>query len=297
MYVEGEGDAKSALNQLEGARAYFLGVTHSKDPGGQSVRVVAFKSESDFTKYRPNEFGAARIYTQQGASPATIVLLGLNPNAYEQVFREYAQLVLDESAPTLPYWFRTGMAEVYSTVKPGEGTVKLGAAPYRGFKSGGVGDGADLSALVTIDRAGIISSRGKQRADFYTDSTSSKTLSALGNGAATSALAQVESGVTTDYATVAWMLTHMIMFHADYRPKFGEFLNTLGSGVETGSAFSKVYGRSLTQVANDLLLYAKQPSLAVATLKFAGPTIAAPQIKAATKDEEDRILADLSRKK
>lgn len=297
MYAaEGEGDPKAALLHLESVRAYFLAATHSNDPGGQAVRVVVFHSEGDFTKYRPTEAGAARVFTQWGAAPATIVALGLKPEIYEQVFREYTQLVLDESAPTLPYWFRAGLSEIYSTLKPADGSVKLGSPPVRGFKAGGISDGLDLTVLMTIDRAGILSSRGKQSTDFYTETISAKTSAALGNGTATTALNNVSSQATEDYAGAAWMLTHMLMFQQDYRPKFGVFLNALGTGTESGAAFTKIYGRSLSQVANDLKLYAKQPALATITMNFKSDKPAAAQVKTATKDETDKVFDDLSRK-
>jgi hypothetical protein len=297
MYAaDGEGDPKAALNHLEAVRAYFLGATHSQDPGGQSVRLVAFHSEGDFAKFRPADVGSARAYAQQGAVPATIAVLGLKPEMYEQVFQEYAQLVLDESAPSLPYWFRAGLAAVYSTLKPGEGTLKLGSPQVRGFKVSGVNDGLDLNALVNIDRAGMLASRAKEGVDFNSDTPSASLAASLGNGAATTKLSQVQSKVAQDYSAAAWLLTHMLMFSPDYRPKFSEFLGALAGGTETGAAFNKVYGRSLSQVNTDVRLYAKQPGLAVATVKFAGEKPAVPQVKAATKEEEDRIFADLSRK-
>ena len=49
MYTaESEGDAKAALQHLEAVRAYFLAATHSKDPGGQPVRIVAFHSAENY---------------------------------------------------------------------------------------------------------------------------------------------------------------------------------------------------------------------------------------------------------
>jgi hypothetical protein len=299
MYAaESDSDARAALMHLEAVRAYFLAATHSKDPGSQPVRIVAFRSESDFSRYRPAEVGPVHVYAFSGGAPASIVVLGLKPEIYEQIFREYCQMVLDASAPTLAYWFRAGLAEVYSTLKPGEGTLKLGSPPIRAFKSSG--QGVDLVALVTIDRAGLAASRAKQDSAFYADTNnpSPRANAAFGaaNAAQTTALNQVQANATQDYAGVAWMLTHMIMFSQDYRPRFGEFTGAMAGGMDSGTAFNNVYGRSLAQVGDDLRLYAKQSSLAVATVKFTGEKPASPQVKAATKEEQDRIFADLAGK-
>jgi hypothetical protein len=287
MYAaESDSDARAALLHLEAVRAYFLAATHSKDPGGQPVRIIAFRSESDFSKYRPAEAGSLHIYAFAGNTPATIVVLGLKPEMYEQIFREYCQMVLDASAPSLAYWFRAGLAEVYSTLKPGEGTLKLGSPPLREFKASG--QGVDLVALVTIDRAGLLASRAKQDSAFYADTSSSFSRA--------TALNQVQGNATQDYPGVAWMLTHMIMFSQEYRPKFGEFTGAMAGGMDSGTAFNNVYGRSLAQVGDDLRLYVKQSSLAVANVKFSGEKPASPQVKAATKEDQDRILLELAGK-
>ncbi len=56
---ESEGDARAALAHLEATRAYFLAATHTHDPGGRTVRIVAFHAESDYSKYKPTEVRSA----------------------------------------------------------------------------------------------------------------------------------------------------------------------------------------------------------------------------------------------
>ncbi len=67
--TESEGDAKAALQHLESVRLYFLASTHAKDPGGQPVRIVAFRSLGDYSKYRPREVGSARHMRRRGRCP------------------------------------------------------------------------------------------------------------------------------------------------------------------------------------------------------------------------------------
>jgi hypothetical protein len=296
MYTaESEGDAKAALQHLEAVRAYFLAATHSKDPGSQPVRIVAFHSAGDYSKYRPQEVGSARAYAQQGAVPATIAVEGLKPEIYEQIFREYAQLVMDEYSPSLPYWLRAGLADLYSTLKPGENQIKLGIPPVRDYRSSGIAD-VDLNIMFEIDRAGLLAARNLQGTATHAEPNAQSAAFGRANASQTNALAQTQTALAQDYGGAIWMLTHMIMFQPDYRPKFGEFVSTLGTGQPTGATFSKVYGRSVGQVAVDLKLYAKQPSLSSANLPFKYEKPAAPQIQPAAKEEQDRILADLSRK-
>ena len=292
MYsAQNEADARAALTHLEAVRAYFVTATHSKDPGDQPVRIVAFQSAGDFNKYKPAEYAASTAFPLAGP-PATIVALGLKPENYEKIFFEYCQLVMDESAPRLPYWLRVGMAQFYSTLKPVETGMRLGAPPARAFHTHGQ---PDLIQLFTVDRAGYLAARAKSATDFYADTSTNAALGAKG-AAATSALNAVQSNTSVEFEVPDWTLIHMLMFSPDYRPKVGEFIAVLGSGQETGAGLGAVYGRSASQVGKDLELYMKQSSFAVATVKFAYEKPAPPTAKAATKEEVDRIFADLSNK-
>ena len=103
MYSAGnETDARAALQHLEAVRGYFAERTHSPDPSGQPVRIIVFQSSGDFGRYRPAEYAGSDAFSEAG-SPATIVALGLKPEMYEKIFLEYCQLVMDESAPKVPF--------------------------------------------------------------------------------------------------------------------------------------------------------------------------------------------------
>ena len=259
MYAdESDADVRAALQHLEAVRAFFTNATHSQDPNGQPVRIVAFHSEGDFNRYKPAEYVMAGAYPLPGP-PATIVALGLKPESYEKIFQEYCQMVLDQSAPQLPYWIRAGLSQFYSTLKPGEGTIKLGSQPVRSFHSTGAG-GLDMTLLVGIDKKSYLESRAKAANDYYSD-TNNNTALGKGGAKATTALNATQSNTTQDYENATFMLTHMLMFNQQYRTKVSQFIGTLASGQDTGAAFNTVYERSLSQVLDDLLLYMKQSSL------------------------------------
>jgi hypothetical protein len=291
---DGDGAAKTALQHLEAVRAYFLASTHSKDPGGQSVRIIAFRSAGDYAKSRPQEFGAAKAWSQPGP-PATIVAESLKPEEYEHIFREYTQLVFDEYSSSLPYWLRAGLSELYSTLKPGDTTIKLGIQPSRDYHSNGIGN-VDLSTMFEINRTSLLASRRQAGTDFYTDAPASSAALGAANAARTSALANSGSAMAQDYDGAVWMVAHMVMFQQDYRPKFGEFINALGRGVPTATGFRDVYGRSIGQVSDDLKSYAKLPSLNAANLPFKYDKPPAPQMGSASQQDVDKILAELNKK-
>ena len=294
MYAaESDADVRAALQHLEAVRGFFTNATHSQDPNGQPVRIVVFHSEVDFDRYKPTEYVMAGAYPVSG-TPATIVALGLKPDSYEKIFLEYCQMVLDQSAPQLPYWIRAGLAQFYSTLKPGDGTIKLGGPPTRSFHASGLG-GIDMTLLVGIDRHSYLESRAKAANDFFADTNNNAALGKAGSKS-TTALNATQSNSTQDYQTYTWMLTHMIMFSQDYRAKAGQFIGALAGGQDTGAAFSSVYDRSLQQVLEDLKLYMKQSALAVSNPKFVFDKSAAPQVEAMTKQDSDTLIAEVGKK-
>ena len=292
MYTdESEAAVRPALQHLEASRAFFVNATHTQDPNGQPVRIVAFHSEGDFYKYKPAVYVLVTAYSLPGPA-ATIVSHGLKPDNYEGIFREYCQTVLDLSASQLPYWFRAGLAQLYSTVKPGEGTMRLGFPPNRSYQSGT--GGISMQMLIGIDRKAYLESRSKGANDFDTDTDNN---AALGKKAAASAGLNHATSDSQDYQAYTWMLTHMVMFGKDYREKAGQFIAThWRSRQDTAAAFSTIYGRSLQQVLEDLQLYMKQAGLPIVNPKFVFDKPAAPQIQAMTKEDQDHLIADLGKK-
>ena len=291
MYTdESEAEVRAALQHLEAARAFFVNATHTQDPNGQPVRIVAFHSDGDFYRYKPADYVLVTAYSLPGP-PATIVSKSLKPESYEGIFREYCQTVLDLSASQIPYWFRAGLAQLYSTVKPGDGTIRLGFPPNRSYQSGT--GGISMQMLIGIDRKAYLESRSKGANDFDTDTDVN---AALGKKAQASSGLNAATTDSQDYQAYTWMLTHMVMFGKDYRDKAGQFIAALASRTDTATAFSTIYGRSLQQVLDDLQLYMKQAGLPMVNPKFVFDKIPAPQIQAMTKPDQDGLLADLGKK-
>jgi hypothetical protein len=288
MYAaQSSSDIRAALQHLEVVRAFFLNATHSRDPGGQPVRIVILQSEGDSEKYRPPEYGRVSAYSLPG-TPATIVSMGLKPETWEHIFREYCQLVLDQSAPRIPYWLRAGLAQFYSTLKPEDNKIKLGSAPRRTFHSHD-GLNLDLIQLFGADRRLFLESESRSATEFYADTGSYAALGARG-AAATQALNSLETRAAQDYELPSWALTHMLMFSPTYRSKVGEFIGVLSNGQETVAGFGSVYGRSLADVRSDLNVYMRQAGLPIAEAAFRYEKPPAPAMKPATKEEVEGLL-------
>jgi hypothetical protein len=291
MYTdESENEARATLQHLEAVRAFFVNATHSQDPNGQPVRVVAFHSESDFYKYKPAEYSLVTAYSLPGP-PATIVSRGLKPDRYESIFLEYCQMALDRSASQFPFWIRAGLAQLYSTLKPGEGTMRLGDPPTRPYAAGT--GSINMTTLVAIDRKAYLESKARVANNFDSDTDNS---AALGKKAPASSELNASQGDFQDYQVDTWMLTHMVMFGRDYRAKAGQFTSALANRQDTATAFNTVYGRSLQQVLEDMRLYMKQAGLPVMNAKFVYDKPAAPQIQVMTKQDQDTLMAALGKK-
>ena len=291
MYTdESESDVRAALQHLEAVRAFFVNATHSHDPDGKPVRIVAFHSEGDFFKYKPAEYVLVNAYSLPLA-PDTIVSKGLKPDRYESIFLEYCQAALDQSASQFPFWIRAGLAQLYSTLKPGEGSMKVGFPPARPYQAGT--GGINMTTLIGIDRRNYLESRAKGANDFYSDTDNS---AALGQKAPASAALNAAERDAQDYQAYTWMLTHMVMFGRDYSAKAGQFTAALAKGTDTATAFSTIYERSLQQVLEDLRIYMKQAGLPGVNAKFVYDKPAAPQIQAMTKEDQASLIAALSKK-
>jgi len=281
MYTdESEAEVRAALSHLETVRAFFANATSSKDPDGKPVRIIAFHSEGDFYKYKPSEYSLVAAYSLPGP-PDTIFAKGRKPPTYEDIFLEYCQAVLDQYAPKLPFWIRAGLAQLYSTLKPGDGSLQLGNPPTRSFTGA---SNMNMTVLISVDRSGYLESRARIGAAIDSDTSfGKKAPSAAG-------LKDVE-----DFQLETWVLTHMVMFGTEYRSKAGQFIAALSNGEETASAFHTVYGRSLQQVLDDMRFYMKQTGVPVLNVKLAAEKPAAPQIQTMTKEEQVNLIAGLGK--
>lgn len=279
--TENEARARAALDHFEAVRAYFLKAVRASGPAGEPIRIVAFRSEGDYLPYRPPGMDFARAFSQTGGVRSSIVMMNLASETYEHGFREYVRMVLSDSAAALPYWLRTGLTELYATLLPVKGEMKLGTAPWRANRA----DAADLVVLVTMQDRSRGGGVGSQR-----DSLNNERPNAV--VASTQGLLNVASAASVDWGYTAWSLTHMLMFSKDYAPKFSAMLQGVAGGKGTGTVFGEVYGRSVGQVSSDLNLY-RRMALPVAMIPFQAEKVTV-DVRPATSLESGIALADLT---
>jgi len=284
--TDNEALAKPALEHFETVRAYLLKATNAQDPFAAPVRIVAFKSLGEFSAYDTKHDPGARAFSTTGPERPTIVMSGLKKEMYEYGVREYVGMLLDRTAPKLPYWLKMGFSELYCTLHMENGQLMLGASPARDYRSTTSSD-FNMDMLMTLQAgshgnkgAADINSRAPNAAVSKTDTMSS-----------------LEASLTVDYPVLTWQLTHMLMFKKEYGSKFGAFVGALSNGEGSVAALGRIYSQSLDGLKQDLILYMKMASHAVAGLKFQLDKPVTPQVSQISPADSAAVLAELRSQK
>ena len=260
LYTTDNDDAaKAALTHFETVRSYVLHAFHAKDPFEAPVRLVGFKSAGEYEPYSRSVDPTRKAFSEAGAHRVTIVMSTLRKEDYQYGVREYVTAFLLRVAPAMPYWLRTGFAELYCTLREEDGRIKLGAEPARDYLHT-ITRNFDMELMFSLN-GGI--SRDKGALDFYTESSAT----GVPDAKVGAEMANLEATSMVDYPVLLWQLTHMLMFNKEYSPKFGAFVEAVCAG-NTDAAVRRVYGQSLVGLKQDLVLYIKMPSHAVVSTHF-----------------------------
>ncbi len=284
--TDNEALAKPALEHFETVRAYLLKATNAQDPFAAPVRIVGFKSFGEFGAYNTKHDPGVNAFSQASPARVTIVMSGLKKEMYEYGVREYVTLLLDRTAPKLPYWLKLGFGELYCTLRVENGQLLLGASPARSYRSSTSPD-FDMGMLVTLQPG---SHGNKGAADFYSQAKNAAFGKQDGMGT-------IEASQTVDYPVLTWQLTHMLMFKKEYGSKFGAFVGALSNGEDSVAALGRIYDQSLAGLKQDVILYMKMPSHAVAGLKFQLDKPVTPQVGQLSPADSAAVLAELKSSK
>jgi len=284
--TDNEAAARAALDYFETARAYLLRLVGGVDQFKNPVRIVGYKSNSEYRSHIPASIEAEHAFSKINGEDVTIVVDGLKPAAYQYALREYINLLIVRAAPNMPYWLRMGFRELYCTLKTGDGTVHIGEEPYM-----------------------------EKRVDLATPNTSTLTLlftlsaaSTWGDSAEAAhangkfiALGGVDDtlgvGVDPSYRLIALHLTRMLMFDKAYSPKFGAYVDALTGGADSTATFKSVYGQSLADVLVTLHLEMVQASHAAMTVKFSLPAEVHPRISNLSAAASDDMISEIKSRK
>jgi hypothetical protein len=283
--TDNDAAAKAALTHFETVRGYLLKSLHAQDPFTVPVRIVGFKSAAEYTSNLPKGGDlTSKAFSTMAGDRAEIAMSSMKKEDYQYGVREYAGLLLGRLAPKMPYWLKMGFSEFYSTLRPENGTMAMGAEPARSFR-GEVSPDFDIAVMFRLN-GGV--SRDKGAAEFYEESSQPS----ISNSKQGAAMANMEATSTVDYPVILWQLTHMLMFKKEYSPKFGAFVAAVNDE-STDTAVRQVLGQSLVGLKEDLMLYIKMPAHEVLHVKFELDKPVTPQVSQLSAADSAPVLAEL----
>jgi hypothetical protein len=229
MYTSNSApQAVAVLQNLEDVRSMFSTMGWFNTRRAEAIKIIAFRSESEFAPYRDNE--AAVAFFQRMRNSDYIVIQDLKPEHSGTAVHELAHLAMDRAGFTLPLWLNEGLADLYSTLDSVDGAPVIGKS---------------LSARLTvlanqpwIDLRTLTGATPDSR--YYTQ----------------------RDDLAIFYAE-SWALTHMLALNERYSGRFQQFLSSLSSGKSASQAFRDVYGKSERAVALDLRAYLRRRALPV----------------------------------
>lgn len=201
--------------------------------GLSPLKVVAFQSEAEFNPYRLNA-GSCAFY-QQTHSSEYVVLQDLAQGHREVAMHEFTHFLLAHSGVVLPLWLNEGLADFYSTFEVSGRKVTLGS-PVDGrlpiLRSHTV---LPLESLFQVSPGSSYYSDPELMAVFYSES---------------------------------WALTHMLMASPSYSARFPDFVHALKQGLGSAEALRAAFGKTPSQVQQDLRAYLEVPNLPLLELKL-----------------------------
>ena len=212
----GTKSAVSGLAWLEELRAFVAAETGLDPDGPEPLRVIAFRSETDYAPYRVESLADA--YYVGWGSRNYVVLPSLEADELSTAAHEYSHFLFHLAGLELPAWLREGMAEVFSSVHVSAGRTRIG---------GNLDSRADLLRRNTW--------KPMER------------ILAWSKGPPADSREEVEL-----FYSESWALTEMLALAPEYRSGFRTLVNEIAAGTPAETALRQVYGKSLERVAEDL---------------------------------------------
>jgi hypothetical protein len=218
-------DAKrtaSLLSHLQEARQVLGRFAQTGSTAALPLRVIAFRSQTDYERFRPNE--AAAAYYLHTDSRDYIALGEDALQSYEPAIHEYVHYILHQRFKRIPLWLDEGLAEVYSNLDRKNGAVRVGAPSQDQIDWLRMdGFAFDLPTLFRITERSFDDLKHlTPRSRFYAES---------------------------------WLLVHMLRFSPQYSSRFDQFLTRLGNGEDAEAVLQTLYGKTLDDTITDLKRY------------------------------------------
>lgn len=250
-------NAREALTSFEDVRAVMARTLHMEWDQPAPTRIVSFQTSRQFKPFAPNAAGGT--YASNAESRDYFILTESDADHLPVGLHQYVHLVLQRAGWKLPVWLSEGLAEMFSNLKPGEGSALVGTPLKDHVEELKSVKWLDINALTAVDEKSPLYNEGNRNGQFYAES---------------------------------WALVHMLCLGQHYGDQFAKMLGAFEDGKSTAEAWQLAYGRTPAQVYADLQAYVKNPLLA-ASFPIAPDAGADAAPRAATELESGLVTADL----
>jgi hypothetical protein len=98
--------------------------------------------------------------------------------------------------------------------------------------------------------------------------------------------------ITMDYPLITLHMVRMLMFNQTYSAKFGSLVSELAEGQKSANSFNKVYGQSMTGLAQDLAMDWNQRRAPIMRVKFEPPKVD-PRVGQLSADDSAATMAGI----
>jgi len=215
-----EKEGRNTILHFEQVREFFQQASPVRSQGDLPVRIVQFDTEAQYRPFRPAEHVPA--YFTETPQRDYIVMGDRATEDYTFSIHEYMHLVVRRSGLRLPLWLNEGWADVFSTLRPMGKEMAVGDLLPERMKALADQKWMDFDTLTAVDLRSPTYHEGARTGIFYAES---------------------------------WALAHMLFLAPDYKDKFGSFVMALNSGKSSQEACQVAFGKSSSQVFQDLRTY------------------------------------------
>lgn len=255
----GEKKGREAILYFEQVRSFFLQASPAKHAPEFPVRIVAFRTQSQYKPYRMNESAVA--YYTPGPDRDYIVMQDIAGDHYPAAIHEYTHLIVKHTGLKLPVWLNEGWADLYSSLAPKGSKAEVGVLLPGRVQPLLTTKWLPLEVLAAVDHNSPMYNERDKAGIFYAES---------------------------------WLLVHMLYLSSDYRENFPKFVLALANGQDTAQSFQSVYGKGLKEVTNDLNRYIKSDRFFAVLFDVKLEKSAEnPQVSDVSAVDSELLLADL----
>ena len=222
LYIDGDRRrATSILEHFEKVRAFFRKTIAASDPL-LKPKVVVFSNEKAFRAFGRRKSTAA-FYHHLPHRDLIVIGPSTRIEALRTITHEYVHLLVAQSGMHIQLWLNEGLAELYSTLEPVGGKIRVGIPiPSHNF----------LARSKWLDMKEVLN------ATRYAD----------------------EEHIGAFYAE-SWALCHMLVLEDDLRVKFPRFLEAIQKGMPSEQAVRKVYGMTAEQLGQHVQGYLRSATV------------------------------------